>query len=151
MNRQEIMLKNQLVTMLWAAFMIATIAYGVIIFFLNKGQIDNFQFNRITLTLSVIGLFNIIIGHLISSKIKNLLQKSQTKTPDQGLEALYSKFITLNIIAWAMIESAAALGLVCSFLEKNGIYFLSLGLPALIVLFLSKPKPSILKEIMLRN
>lgn len=147
MNREEIILKNKLVNVLWSAFIVASLVYGFVIFYLNKGNISEFQFSALTSTLLGVGLVNIIAGYLIHNKIKSLL----TKRNDLNLDSLYSRFITLNLISWALIESAAALGLVCSFIEKNGIYYITLGLPALVILLKSKPKPELLKSILLNK
>tara|TARA_B100001971_G_C18268036_1_gene596472 strand:- start:45519 stop:45959 length:441 start_codon:yes stop_codon:yes gene_type:complete len=145
MNKEEVLLKNKVINVIWSAFIVATLVYGFVIFYLNQGNIDGINFNTITLTLLVFGFSNLIIGYTINQKMPSLLKKNT----NLDLETLYSKFMTLNIISWALIESAAALGLACSFIEKNGIYFLTLGIPALICLFLTKPRPEILKRIVL--
>lgn len=145
MNKEEVELKNKLVNVLWCAFLVATLVYFFVVFYLQHSNIGSFQFTPVISTLSSIGIINIIIGFGISNKIRSILGRN----PHQDLDSLYSKFITLNIIAWALIESAAALGLVAAILEKNAIYFLTLAIPSFLALFLSRPRPEVLKSIIL--
>lgn len=147
MNKEEVELKNKLVSVLWSAFIVATLVYFFVVFYLQHSSIGSFESNPIILTISSIGFLNIFIGFTIFNRLKSILGKN----PTQDLETLYSKFITLNIIVWALIESAAALGLVAAFIEKNAIYFLTLAIPAFIALLATKPKPEILKTIILNH
>jgi len=144
MNKEEILLKTKAMSVLWIAFLIASLVYIFISFYLLKNPLKSLSFNSLSITLIVIGFLNLFIGMSIYKKTKSILIKSKTR----DLEQLISKLFTLNIIAWALIESSAAIGLVLSILEKNTNFILLLALPALFAIFLSPPKPQILKEIL---